>query len=106
MSTQDAAALNQLRWRCRRGMRELDVLLERYLDTRWASASEGRRQEFRALLELADPELAALCLGTVAPSAEQVALLRELRETPRELSAATVVYPSIVGPAPRPEQDL
>ena len=28
--------LKRLRWRCRRGMRELDQLFDRYLDTRLA----------------------------------------------------------------------
>ena len=41
-------------------MRELDVLLERYLLTRWKLASPERQAEFVALLELPDPELAAL----------------------------------------------
>ncbi|NBX45380.1 MAG: succinate dehydrogenase assembly factor 2, partial [Gammaproteobacteria bacterium] len=27
----DSTVLNRLRWRCRRGMKELDVLLERWL---------------------------------------------------------------------------
>jgi antitoxin CptB len=47
----------RLRWRCRRGMRELDVLLQRYLDQRYASAAEEEQQAFEALLELPDPQL-------------------------------------------------
>ena len=53
----------RLRWRCRRGMRELDVLLERYLERGWPQAGAAERAAFAALLELPDPELAALCLG-------------------------------------------
>lgn len=59
-------ATAELRWRCRRGMRELDVLLERYLAHRWPVACAAERQAFASLLELSDPELAALCLGRAA----------------------------------------
>jgi antitoxin CptB len=53
----------RLRWRaCRRGMKELDVLFERYLDHDWESAPADERRTFLRLLELPDPELAALCL--------------------------------------------
>jgi antitoxin CptB len=30
--------IGKLRWRCRRGMRELDVLLSRYLDEEYRTA--------------------------------------------------------------------
>jgi len=35
----DPGELGKLRWRCRRGMKELDVLLARYMDERFCSAS-------------------------------------------------------------------
>ncbi len=107
--------LNRLRWRCRRGMRELDVLLERYLDRRWPTAPAGRRAAFRALLELPDPELAALCLSHcvthVAELAELVAeitepLVAEITEPPGgELSAAAPVYTDGFGRNDRPERE-
>ena len=49
--------LKALRWRCRRGMRELDRLLERYLDQRWAQADDAERGVFRRLLETEDDKL-------------------------------------------------
>jgi antitoxin CptB len=58
----------KLRWRCRRGMRELDVLLERYLDERYPSAPASEQRAFEALLELPDPELFAYLLKRVAPA--------------------------------------
>jgi antitoxin CptB len=67
MSDPSAAEANRLRWRCRRGLRELDLLLERYLARDWPAAAPERRAAFAALLELPDPELAALCLGGDAP---------------------------------------
>jgi antitoxin CptB len=60
----DPVQLSRLRWRCRRGMRELDVLLARYLEHRYASASRGQQQAFEAVLELQDPTLLAYLTGS------------------------------------------
>lgn len=59
----DDGELKALRWRCRRGMRELDQLFERYLDTRWASAPEAERGVFRRLLASEDDKLWRAFLG-------------------------------------------
>jgi antitoxin CptB len=40
-------------------MKELDVLLTRWLDRRWAAASEDERRAFECLLEQPDPQLLA-----------------------------------------------
>lgn len=50
--------LGRLRWHCRRGMKELDVLLERWLERDGPKASSAQLARFAALLELQDPELA------------------------------------------------
>jgi antitoxin CptB len=50
-------------WRCRRGMKELDVLLERYVRSRLSQASLGERQALQQLLDLPDPLLADYLLG-------------------------------------------
>lgn len=42
---------------CRRGMKELDLMLGRYLDQRWPSADADEREAFVALLDMQDPEL-------------------------------------------------
>lgn len=47
----------RLRWLCRRGMKELDVLLERYLERDYAAANETEQRAFRELLECQDPVL-------------------------------------------------
>jgi antitoxin CptB len=79
VSHPSAADVNWLRWRCRRGMRELDLLLERYLARDWPAAAPERRAAFVALLELPDPELAALCFGGAAPpDAGLAALLADI----------------------------
>jgi antitoxin CptB len=60
----DSGELGKLRWRCRRGMKELDVLLERYVDERFGTASNPEREAFRQLLETQDTVLYAYCLGS------------------------------------------
>jgi antitoxin CptB len=57
----------RLMWRCRRGMKELDVLLARFVRTAGLSSSAAQRRVFAALLELPDPTLAAYLLGHERP---------------------------------------
>ncbi len=59
--------LSRMKWRCRRGMRELDVLLTRYLEERYAGADPDEQAAFRALLERQDPEIYGLLLGRLVP---------------------------------------
>jgi antitoxin CptB len=59
--------LGKLRWRCRRGMKELDVLLLGYMERQYASASHAQQQAFRGLLEAPDPLIYAYCLGRQIP---------------------------------------
>ena len=65
----------RLRWRCRRGMKELDVLLERFARTHLASTPLAERQAFEELLALPDPVLAGYLLGEVVPPQPAVAQL-------------------------------
>lgn len=66
-----SSELSRLRWRCRRGMRELDVLLQRYLEERYPHAPEEERQAFEALLEIPDPQLFAYVVKRERPSDPQ-----------------------------------
>ena len=62
-----------LRWRCRRGMKELDFLLLRYL--RHAQASSDERAAFTAFLELPDPDLVRYLIAGDVPDDPQLAAL-------------------------------
>ncbi|MDH3778233.1 MAG: succinate dehydrogenase assembly factor 2 [Gammaproteobacteria bacterium] len=64
---------SRLRWQCRRGMRELDELLVRYLEESYPGDSEDDKAAFRAVLELADPELNGYLLQRQTPSTEPIA---------------------------------
>jgi antitoxin CptB len=66
--TVPSSELARLKWRCRRGMRELDVLLQRYLDQRYPHAPREEQQAFEALLELPDPELFAYVVKRQQPA--------------------------------------
>ena len=69
----------QLRWRCRRGMKELDLVLGSWLERRWAGADAEQRAAFERLLEEQDPEIAAWLLGRQRPAdASLAALVDEL----------------------------
>ncbi|PPD34729.1 MAG: succinate dehydrogenase assembly factor 2 [Methylomonas sp.] len=59
----DSASLNKLRWRCRRGALELDVMLLRYLEGCYMSADEFDQQSFIKLLEREDTELLRYLIG-------------------------------------------
>lgn len=76
-------AFKRLRWRCRRGMRELDVLLTRWLDREWATASESQRGVFLRLLDCEDDKLWRWFLGNeTAPDDALDALIRQIRGLP------------------------
>jgi antitoxin CptB len=53
----------RLAWRCRRGMKELDLVLKRYLERDWQQADEAEKAAFERMLDLPDPVLAAALLG-------------------------------------------
>jgi antitoxin CptB len=72
--------LGRLRWMCRRGMRELDVLLERWLEQRGTAASNEELVRFEALLQWQDPELVRyLIAGEIHSDPDQAALLQSIR---------------------------
>ena len=62
-----AGSLKPVRWRCRRGMKELDVLLERYFDRRFKTASVSEQAAFLTLLSMPDPTLMDFVMGRKQP---------------------------------------
>ena len=79
----DDTELKKLRWRCRRGMRELDQLLERWLDRAWRQSPTGERAVFLRLLDTEDDRLWRWFLGHEAPAdVEIAALVDRIRSLP------------------------
>lgn len=54
---------SDLRWRCRRGMLELDLLLNRFVDTDYAKLDAAEASLFHQMLDYPDPLLFDLLLG-------------------------------------------
>ena len=59
--------LSRLKWQCRRGVKELDIILTRYLEQNYPVADKQAQIAFEQLLTLEDPILFDLLLeNTVA----------------------------------------
>jgi succinate dehydrogenase flavin-adding protein (antitoxin of CptAB toxin-antitoxin module) len=64
-------------------MKELEVLLGRYVRERYATAAPGERAAFEALLALPDPEIADYLLGYQVPLAAELAeIVKSVLKTP------------------------
>lgn len=74
--------IGKLRWRCRRGMKELDLLTLGYLEQYYPNAPAEEQQAFAGLLELQDPQLMSYMVGRDAPTeaaaARVVSVMRAL----------------------------
>ena len=76
------AEARALLWRCRRGMRELDVLFERYAATALPRADATERRLLARLLDQPDPQLAGYFLGgEVPPEPELAALVTRITDS-------------------------
>ena len=58
----------RLRWRCRRGTREMDLLLLRFLERDYPHLDAGEQSLFGALLDESDPDLYAWITGQTEPA--------------------------------------
>ncbi|MFT7671744.1 MAG: antitoxin CptB [Gammaproteobacteria bacterium] len=58
--------ISRLRWLCRRGMKELDLVLNNYLDLEYPAAMAEEQRIFHEILELQDPDLYSQLLGRTA----------------------------------------
>lgn len=57
----------QVRWRCHRGMWELDLFLLPFFDRYFAKLTAKQQEAFCQLLEYPDPEIHAWLLGLKQP---------------------------------------
>ena len=58
----------ELKWRCRRGMLELDLLLNSYLDRNYSAMSPGQGAVFSEILDYPDQVLLDLLMGNMQSS--------------------------------------
>ena len=66
----DARALSKLRWRCRRGLLENDLFIERFFARHQATLTQSQAQGLLALMDLGDNDLLDLLLARKEPDAE------------------------------------
>lgn len=67
-------------WKCRRGMLELDVVFERFLENGFDHLTKEEQATFARLLEESDPVLYGWCLGHAVPEDAAFAeLIKKMR---------------------------
>ncbi len=66
----DERALSKLRWRCRRGLLENDLFIERFFLRHAATLNEDQAQGLLALMDLSDNDLLDLLLARREPAGE------------------------------------
>lgn len=69
----------RLRWRCRRGMLELDLFFQKFLEHDFAGLSAHELEILQRLLDLPDTELIEYCYQRARPDDPELdALLRKI----------------------------
>jgi antitoxin CptB len=69
-STIDARRLSKLKWRCRRGLLENDLLIERFFRRHETSLTEAQARALETLMDLPDNDLLDLLLQRTQPGEE------------------------------------
>ncbi len=67
------SARSKLLWRCRRGVKELDVILTRFVETEYDNACDTDKQAFDLLLEYQDPDILRYVLQQEVPKDKVIA---------------------------------
>ena len=73
----------QLAWRCRRGLKELDLPLMAYLKDYYGSASPGERKRFHRLVDEPDDHMWRYFYQSVKPEDPELeSIVRKIRREP------------------------
>jgi antitoxin CptB len=81
--------INRMRWAARRGMLELDLVLEPFVTVRYAQLSDSDRRCFQQLMLCEDQDLFAWFMQRDTPNDEELAgivsqILRFARSAPED----------------------
>ena len=80
--------INRMRWASRRGMLELDLLLEPFVAARYRDLDEADRRRYRELMLCEDQELFAWFLRREQPEDQELAaIVRSILEFARTPTA-------------------
>jgi antitoxin CptB len=99
----DERALSKLRWRCRRGLLENDLFIERFFTRHQGALTVRQAAALNELMDLADNELLDLLLGRSQP--QGLADTGDVREVLAMLRARERASPD-VGPTKTVGNDL
>jgi len=69
---------SKLMWRCRRGVKELDVVLTKYLESSYDTANATDKQAFESLLEYQDPDILRYLLRQEEPVDKKIVRIIEI----------------------------
>jgi antitoxin CptB len=75
----DVKELERVHWRCRRGLLELDIILQRFVDMHYAKLDETEIRQFETLLDLSDNDLWAMIALKEAGNMNSQPVLRLLQ---------------------------
>ena len=71
-------SLNKLRWKSRKGIRELDILLQNYLDTQYSSLDSLDKKLFEEILEIDTYDLLNAISGKSSYNEKYESIITEL----------------------------
>ena len=82
VNNEHAAQRSRLLWQCRRGMLELDAMLQSFMDKAYDDLSEQQQKAFEILLQTPDQLLLEYLMGRTIPIDKDVAYVaRCIRES-------------------------
>ena len=79
--SQRSSQRSRLIWRCRRGIREMDILLLGYLESHYDNASADQQKIFEELLEETDLDILSWITQKTSPDEKYIDLLSFIRES-------------------------
>ena len=72
---------SRLLWRCRRGIREMDILLQDYLQVHYDTLSTKEQNTFEELLEEADLDILSWIMQKTSPDEKYISIVNCIRES-------------------------
>ena len=77
----DLRTVSRLKWQCRRGMLELDLMLQTFMEKQFAGLSNTQLQAFEELLAYPDQLLLEYLMGQTVPFNKEVAdVAKQIRD--------------------------
>jgi antitoxin CptB len=89
----DLRTLSKLKWRCRRGLLENDLLIQRFFNRHEANLTQNQASGLTSLMELADNDLLDLLLRRREASELEDPEARAFACTPDALAVLTLLRP-------------